>query len=62
MVNNTNNVWRLLWSFIHEWFYTAFIQFYIIHIILIFRNNKKNDNDKPTEQSKSITLFCLKKL
>ena len=60
MVNNTNNVWRLLWTLIHKWFYTTFIHFYIIHMIFIFRKNKNKDNDTPDEKSKSTIYFFFK--
>jgi hypothetical protein len=50
MVNNTNNVWRLLWTLIHEWFQATFLHFFIVHTILIFRKN--NNNDRNNEQGK----------
>jgi hypothetical protein len=57
MVRNTNNVWRLLWTLIHEWFYATFIHFYLIHTIVIFRNNKNKDHDRTNEQSKCKIYF-----
>ena len=58
MGNNTNNVWRLLWTLIHQWFYATVIRFYMIHLIFIFRNNKNKDNDKTNgHKSKSNISF-----
>lgn len=60
MVNNTNNVWRLFWTLIHQWFSATFLHFYIVHIILIFRKEKK-DNDKTNEQGKFRNLIYKKR-
>jgi hypothetical protein len=46
MVNNSNNVWRLFWTLLHEWFCATFIHLYIIHTILVTRNNNDNDHGK----------------
>ncbi|CAF2578240.1 unnamed protein product [Rotaria sp. Silwood2] len=50
MTNNSNNVWRLFWTLIHEWFCATFIHLYIIHTILAFRNN--NNNQRNNERGK----------
>ncbi|CAF0835633.1 unnamed protein product [Rotaria sordida] len=42
--NNTNNVWRLLWTLIHEWFSATFIHLCIMHTILVFQNNNHSHN------------------
>jgi len=46
MVNNTNNVWRLLWNLIHEWFHATFLHLFIVHTILIFRKDNNNEPGK----------------
>ncbi|CAF0923977.1 unnamed protein product [Adineta steineri] len=45
MVNSSNNVWRLFWTLIHEWFCDTFIHLYIVHTILVFRNNSRRYNN-----------------
>jgi len=47
MVNNTNNVWRLLWTLLHQWFYATLFHFYIICSMFIFReDNQTNEQGK----------------
>ncbi|CAF3774387.1 unnamed protein product [Rotaria sordida] len=46
MANNSNNVWRLFWTLIHEWFCATFIHLYMIHTILAFRNNNQRNNEQ----------------
>jgi cbb3-type cytochrome oxidase subunit 3 len=61
MDNNTNNVWRLLWTLLHEWFYATFFHLYIIHTIFIFRKDKKSNNNRTNEQGKFEKLTFKKK-
>jgi hypothetical protein len=46
MVNNSNNAWRLFWTVIHEWFCETFIRLYIIHTILVFRENNRSKSKR----------------
>lgn len=57
MVNTTNNVWRLLWSLIYQWFYTILLHFCIVHIILIFRKEKNNNNNNKTNEKGKLKKY-----
>jgi hypothetical protein len=46
MVNSSNNIWRDFWTLIHEWFYATCVHLYLIHTILVFRNNDNNNQGK----------------
>ncbi|CAF3382955.1 unnamed protein product [Rotaria sp. Silwood1] len=53
MANNSNNVWRLFWTLIHEWFCATFIHLYIIHTILAFCNNNQRNNERAIDDIKT---------
>lgn len=53
MVNsNTKNVWRLLWTLIHEWFSGTLVHLYLMHKILVSRNNNNNKTERNIQQCK----------
>ena len=54
MVNNSTSMWRLFWTLINEWFCTTFIQLYIIHTFLIFRNNNNNHHNQGKLNKKEL--------
>jgi len=62
MVSKTNNVWRLFWTLIHEWFCTTFIHLYIIHTILVFRNNNNNNNRRNNNGGKQNIYIYIGRL
>ncbi|CAF4166681.1 unnamed protein product [Rotaria socialis] len=51
MTNNANNVWRLFWTLIDEWFCAAFIHIYIIRTILAFRSDDQTNNERAIDDT-----------
>jgi hypothetical protein len=48
MTNNMNDVLRLLWTLVHEWFYATFVHLYVIHTLLVlsYSNGMVNEECK----------------
>lgn len=53
MANNSDNIWRLFWTLIHEWFCATFIHLYIIHTIILFRTTQSRNRQGKSQYDRN---------